>query len=106
MSGPKPGPAATSNDGRGSTYSRLGAEGLVRVGLGWDGFAGMINETTKQNKREFLRKFLCLRSVSPEVLPFNLETNTFASWGSAGVAKGGHQRYVGWRRRALGTKNA
>ena len=44
-----------------------------------------------------LQKFLCLAPVSPEVLPLDLETSTFATWGVAGVAKGLHQRCVdGW----------
>ena len=108
------------NDGRGSTYSRLGGDGL------WS-WAGMIkyrttrttprpNKSTKRKKREFfqmllcfsvgLRKFLCLGPISPEVLPLDLETNTFATRGVAGVANGGHRCCVdGWRW-APSTKNA
>ena len=51
-----------------------------------------------------LQKFLCLGSIPREVPPLEIEAITLATWGSAGVTKGGHPRYVGWGRCAPGTK--
>ena len=81
--------------------------GLGWVWLGWVGLIEYVtdpnptprpNKSIKQTRRGFLGKLLYVGPVPPEVPPLDFEKITFATWGSAGLIKDGHQRYVGWAR--------